>query len=124
MLHNLIRLICATFSYYVMTKIKSISVSKEGEKIYEDLNKIRPNTISFSSMLVLASREYVKNHMVTDTRITDFESEDSRMLPSVYADPHYWTDMITTMEVKDLKLLQGKLKQIQNLIKFQQDKIL
>jgi hypothetical protein len=107
-----------------MTKIKSISVSKEGEKIYEDLNKIRPNTISFSSMLVLASREYVKNHMITDTRITDFESEDSRMLPSVYADPHYWTDTITTMDIKDLKLLQGKLKQIQNLIKFQQGKIL
>ena len=75
-------------------------------------------------MLVLASREYVKNHMITDTRITDFESEDARMLPSVYADPHYWTDMITTMETKDLKLLQGKLKQIQNLIRFQQDKIL
>lgn len=107
-----------------MTKMKTISVSKEAESIYDDLNKIRPNTISFSSMLALASREYVKNHMLTDTRITDFESEDSRMLPSIYSDPKYWTDAITTMNVNDMKKLQGKLKQIQNLIKFQQEKML
>jgi len=107
-----------------MTKMKTISVSKEAESIYDDLNKIRPNTISFSSMLALASREYVKNHMITDTRITDFESEDSRMLPSIYSDPKYWTDAITAMNASDLKKLQGKLKQIQNLIKFQQEKML
>jgi hypothetical protein len=107
-----------------MAKLKTISLSKEAEKIFEDLNKIRPNTISFSAMLALASREYIKNHKITDTRITDFESSDARLIPSVYAEPHFWTDMILDMDTEELKRLQIKLKQIQNLIKFRQEKIL
>lgn len=107
-----------------MSKMKSISVSKDAEVIFNDLNKIRPNTISFSAMLALASKEYVKNHMMSDSKITDFEFEDSQALPSIYADPHHWTDAITSMNTSDLKRLQGKLNQIQNLIKFQQEIIL
>ena len=56
--------------------IKSISISKEAKKVFEELDSIRPKHISFSLMLAIAADEYVKQHNKGLVKLDDFNEDD------------------------------------------------
>ena len=46
----------------ISSATKTISVGKNTIPIFEKLDKIRPNHISFSLMIAIACEEWIKNH--------------------------------------------------------------
>ena len=55
---------------------KTISVGIDAKPIFETLDKIRPNDISFSLMVAIAAEEYIKNH----DKIKNLNSNDFKKL--------------------------------------------
>tara|TARA_R110002020_G_scaffold11474_3_gene43160 strand:+ start:2669 stop:3004 length:336 start_codon:yes stop_codon:yes gene_type:complete len=96
---------------------KTISVGKTARQIFEDLDKIRPNYISFSLQIALACEEYVKNHSKKNGNITDFtSSEVVSSLPIFFAEMSTWKTSIEKMSDEDFVKLQQRYSQIGNLI--------
>ena len=95
-----------------MTKIKCISVRESAEKIFGELNKIRPNDLSFSSMVALACKEFIERNNKNNLKIEDFGSG----LPDILAEIETWKSLIEEMPVSDFKKLQRRHTQLGNII--------
>jgi len=101
---------------------KTISVGIGAKPIFETLDKIRPNDISFSLMVAIAAEEYIKNHNNTNSNIDSFTSKDvSASLPLFYADIQRWRDSVKKLGSNDFKKLQLRLSQISTIIRKEVD---
>ena len=70
---------------------KTISVGIDAKPIFETLDRIRPNDISFSLMVAIAAEEYIKNHNNVNSNMDSFTSKDvNTSLPLFYADIQRW----------------------------------
>jgi predicted CopG family antitoxin len=97
--------------------IKTISISSEARKVYEKLEVIRPNHISFSLMLAIAADEYTKSHKKGVIRLDDFSpTEDSIITPNISSGIDTWIGFITSIGVEEFKEVQQKLTRIQNIV--------
>lgn len=97
--------------------IKSISISKEAKKVFEELEDIRPKHISFSLMLAIAADEYTKQHKKGLVKLDDFVVEgDDIKLPKLFADIEDWVSYISNAHTDDVKGIQQRLLQIQNIM--------
>ena len=56
--------------------IKSISISSNAKKVYEELDIIRPKHISFSLMLAITADEYIKNHKKGLVKLDHFTTDE------------------------------------------------
>ena len=99
-----------------MAKIKTLSVSKTSEPILDRLNELRPNNISFSEMIAIASNEYIKNHDPNNMKIDDFDSE-KKVVPSFYSDITVWRELIMKSDSGRLEEIQDRHIQIENLVR-------
>tara|TARA_R100000781_G_scaffold51791_1_gene34043 strand:+ start:273 stop:596 length:324 start_codon:yes stop_codon:yes gene_type:complete len=106
-----------------MAKIRSISISKTSEPILERLDELRPNNISFSEMIAIASNEYIKNHDPNNMKIDEFES-DKRVVPSFYADIVTWQELIRSSDIGRLREIQERLVQLENLVRQREEVLL
>ena len=97
---------------------KTISVGIGAKPIFETLDKIRPNDISFSLMVAIAAEEYIKNHNNINSSIDSFTSKDvSTSLPLFYADIQKWREKVKKLNSKEFKKLQLRLSQISTIIR-------
>jgi len=97
--------------------VKSISISAQAKKVYEELEKIRPNHISFSLMLAIAADEYIKLHKKGVVKLDDFVTETpSPKTPLLDSDIEHWIEYIYSSDNKKFKDIQERLLQIQNII--------
>jgi len=97
--------------------IKSISISKEAKKVFEELDDIRPKHISFSLMLAIAADEYTKQHKKGLVKLDDFVVEgDDIKLPKLLADIEDWVAYISNANTDSVKDIQQRLLQIQNIM--------
>lgn len=106
-----------------MAKIKSLSVSRESEKIFEDFDKVRPSNVSLSSMIALAVKEYMQNHLTNDMKLEDFTDKTS-LVPSLFSEITIWHDFINKTEGDRLTNLQRRIIQLENLISIRQGVLL
>ena len=101
---------------------KTISVGIDAKPIFETLDRIRPNDISFSLMVAIAAEEYIKNHNTVNSSMDSFTSKDvSTSLPLFYADIQRWREKIKNLNSKDFKKLQLRLSQISTIIRKEVD---
>ena len=97
--------------------IKSISVSSEARKVYEELDMIRPKHISFSLMLAICADEYTKKHKKGLVKLDNFSMEDDNVItPNISSGIDNWIEFITSINVDEFKEVQQKLTQIQNIV--------
>ena len=97
--------------------IKSISISTEARKVYEELETIRPKHISFSLMLAIAADEYTKSHKQGLVKLDNFSpTEDRVVTPNISSGIDTWIGFITSIDVEEFKEVQQKLTQIQNIV--------
>lgn len=98
--------------------IKSISISSHTKKIYEDLNALRPNHISFSLMLAIAADEYIKNHKNDKTLLDDFsECEDMQISPPHFFAPmHEWIDFISAVDNNKISDVKEQMLRLQRML--------
>ena len=106
-----------------MAKIRSLSVSKETEKIFSDFDKVRPNDVSFSAMLGITVREYMRNHLTNDMKLEDF-TEKASLVPSIFSEITTWQDFIKNIDGDKLTNLQRRIIQLDNLITMRQGVLL
>jgi hypothetical protein len=100
---------------------KTISVGIDAKPIFETLDKIRPNDISFSLMVAIAAEEYIKNHN-NNSSMDSFTSKDvDASLPLFYADIQRWREKIKNLNSEDFKKLQLRLSQISTIIRKEVD---
>jgi hypothetical protein len=98
------------------TGIKSISISKEAKKVFEELDLIRPKHISFSLMLAIAADEYVKQHNKGLVKLDDFNEDDRVTVPRFFSDMNQWINYVTGIDAKDKSDIKERLLQLQNLM--------
>ena len=98
------------------TGIKSISISKEAKKVFEELDLIRPKHISFSLMLAIAADEYVKQHNKGLVKLDDFNEDDRVTVPRFFSDMNQWINYVTGINTKDKSDIKERLLQLQNLM--------
>ena len=92
---------------------KTISVSSEAKPILQELDKVRPNNISFSAMLAIAAKEYVENHKSEILNLTNFMDSS----PTFFSDVECWKKYIEKSTTADLKKIQNRHLQIGNIIR-------
>ena len=87
------------------SSIKTISVTENARRIYQELNDIKPKGMSFSSFLAFVAEDYLINYTgnVPDKKETDIMSED-------------WYSTVNTCNEEELKKIQEALIKIRNLI--------
>ena len=95
------------------TKRKTISLAKDTEILFDNLEEIRPKNISFSSMVAITVKDYLRTH-------THMNMPDTKVAPPVYAEGVHWRDYIRELNSEDLVFLQRKLSDIQRLIQGEQ----
>ena len=101
---------------------KTISVGIDAKPIFETLDRIRPNDISFSLMVAIAAEEYIKNHDNVNSSMDSFTSKDvNTSVPLFYADIQKWREKIKNLNSKDFKKLQLRLSQISTIIRKEVD---
>ncbi len=97
--------------------IKSISISSNAKKVYEELDSIRPKHISFSLMLAITADEYLKANKKGLVKLDNFShTEDRVQTPNISSGIDNWIEFITTIDVNEFKEVQQKLTQIQNIV--------
>ena len=97
--------------------IKSISISSNAKKVYEELDSIRPKHISFSLMLAITADEYIKNHRKGLVKLDSFTSDEgSSKIPNFLADIEDWAGYITSVDDEEVKSLQQRILQLQNIM--------
>jgi predicted CopG family antitoxin len=87
------------------SSIKTISVTENARRIYQELNDIKPKEMSFSSFLAFVAEDYLINYTgnVPEKKETDIMSED-------------WYSVVNSCDEEELKKIQEALIKIQNLI--------
>lgn len=99
-------------------KTTTISVGTKTKPIFESLEKMRPNHISFSLLLAMAVDEYVKNHATKNSKITEYDScFVSSKFPLMMATMEKWNICITKLSNDDILKLQERLTQLQNCVR-------
>lgn len=93
--------------------VKTFSLSEETKKSFEELDKIRPNNISFSSFLGIVANEYVKHKNINNT-LDNFVDLDVTT-PYFFSDIEKWKFIIDTSSSAELIRIQKRLSQIQNI---------
>jgi hypothetical protein len=97
--------------------IKTISISSNTKKVYEELDIIRPKHISFSLMLAITADEYIKNHKKGLVTIDEFTcNEVSAKVPNFLSNIEDWAGYITSIDNEGVKVLQQRLMQLQNIM--------
>ncbi len=103
--------------------IISLSITETNRETFKLLNSIRPNHISFSQYLGVASAEYYKNHKTGMYKITDFDT-DSIATPQFYSEIDLWKKYIEKIPRNQIKHLQKRHQQLGNLINKRVEKML
>lgn len=92
---------------------KTISVSSIAKPILQELDRVRPNNISFSAMLAIAAKEYVNNHKKDISNLTNFMDSS----PTFFSDVESWKKYIEKSPTSELKKIQNRHLQIGNIIR-------
>ena len=101
---------------------KTISVGSNAKEIFEKLDTIRPNDISFSLMVAIACEDYIKNHGSKNSSMDSFTTKNvNTSLPLFYADIQRWRDSVKKLGSNDFKKLQLRLSQISTIIRKEVD---
>jgi hypothetical protein len=90
---------------------KTISVSSIAKPILQELDRVRPNNISFSAMLAIAAKEYVNNHKKDISNLTNFMDSS----PTFFSDVESWKKYIEKSPTSELKKIQNRHLQIGNI---------
>ena len=94
----------------------TISVGQHAQKIFEDLDKMRPDHMSMSLFLAVVAEDYVKVHG-KNTRIADFiDNSNKASMPIFFAPIKNWVEKVRDLEPEDFKKLQERHEQLGNLI--------
>mgnify|MGYP003634607827 CR=1 FL=1 len=97
--------------------IKSISISKEAKKVFEDLDEIRPKHISFSLMLAVTADEYIKQHKRGLVKLDDFSSENVSMsTPNFFSPVDDWIGYLSTIDNTERTRIKERIVQLQNMM--------
>lgn len=95
----------------------TISVGANAQKIFEELDKIRPSHMSMSLFIASIANEYVKGHG-NNSNILDFADKDvEASLPLFYAPIKKWEEKVRTMSDADFRKLQDRHDQLGNMIR-------
>ena len=94
----------------------TISVSQNAQRIFEDLEKIRPNHMSMSLFLAEIADDYVRTHG-QNSKIVDFIDNDNKCsLPIFYAPIKNWVETVRELSPEEFTKLQERHWQLGNLI--------
>ena len=108
-----------------MTKIRCISVPDGCERIIELIKKVKPHDMSLSKVLVVAAQEYIDNHKKDNSKIEDFVNNDvSGLVPSFFDDIEVWKKVIEKVPPAELKKIQIRHRQIDNVLRKRIEKLL
>ena len=99
---------------------KTISVSSEAKPILQELDKVRPNNISFSAMLAIAAKEYVENHKSEILNLTNIMDSS----PTFFADINEWKKFVEKSPISELKKIQNRHMQVGNIIRKRTNELL
>ena len=91
------------------TQLKCISVGKFAKGVYAELDKVRPNGISFSMFLAITAKHYIDTH----TEPIDIYGE----VPNYYSNIESWKSEIKKMSAEAFIKLQQRHTQLGNIIK-------
>lgn len=93
-----------------------LSVNEDNRGYFKLLNSIRPNDVSFSQFVGVASSEYYEHHKEGEMKITDFTNKDVLVIPNYHAELEIWKRYITKMPTSNIKAFQRRHQQLGNLI--------
>jgi len=99
--------------------VKTLYISNKSRVIFEELDKVRPENISFSSFLAYVSGEYLKDNI----GIEEIKKLNSN-IPHLNDNIFEWNNFITSCEMDELKNIQHVIVKLQNLIDDRVNKIL
>ena len=100
----------------------TFSVGQHAQKIFEDLDKIRPNHLSMSLFLAVIAEDYVKVHG-KNTQIVDFlDNSNKNSLPIFYAPIKNWVTKVRGLSPEEFVKLQERHEQLGNLIQKEGEK--
>ena len=94
----------------------TFSVGQHAQKIFEDLDKIRPNHLSMSLFLAVVAEDYVRSHGI-NTKIADFLDNNKNSMPMFYSPIKNWTAKVRELSPEDFMKLQDRHVQLGNLIR-------
>jgi hypothetical protein len=100
----------------------TISVGQHARRIFEDLDKMRPNHLSMSLFLAVVSEDYVRNHGLNTKMIDFIDNSNKNSLPIFYAPIKNWKDRVREMSPEDFMKLQERHEQLGNLIRKEGEK--
>ena len=101
-----------------MVKIRCISTPDDCDRIFKLLDKIRPNNISFSRLLAITAEEYISNHKKDNSKISDYVNEDiSSSIPLFFSDIESWKKVIEKLPLAEIKKIQVRHRQIDNILR-------
>jgi len=97
--------------------VKSISISQEAKKVFEDLDTIRPKHISFSLMLAITADEYIKQHKRGLVKLDEFSTENvSAATPNFFSPVENWIGYLSTVDSSEKIRIKERLIQLQNMM--------
>ena len=100
----------------------TISVGQHAQKIFEELEKIRPNHMSMSLFLAVIAEDYVKVHS-KNTHIVDFlDNSNKNSLPIFHAPIKNWAIKVRELSPEEFIKLQQRHVQLANLIQKESEK--
>ena len=100
----------------------TISIGQHAQRIFEDLDKIRPNHLSMSLFLAVIAEDYVKVHG-KNTQIIDFlDNSNKNSLPIFYAPIKNWVTKVRELSPDGFMKLQERHEQLGNLIQKEGEK--
>ena len=79
----------------------TISVGQHARRIFEDLDKMRPNHLSMSLFLAVVAEDYVRNHGL-NTKMLDFiDNTNKSSMPMFYAPIKNWTTKVMELSQQE-----------------------
>ena len=100
----------------------TISVGQHAQKIFEELEKIRPNHMSMSLFLAVIAEDYVKVHS-KNTHIVDFlDNSNKNSLPIFHGPIKNWAMKVRELSPEEFIKLQQRHVQLANLIQKESEK--
>lgn len=101
----------------------TLSIGQYASPIFESLNKMKPEHMSFSMFLAVVADDYVKRNSRMSAKITDFDSVDvTADLPLFYASIQKWEKHVSGLKPDGFKKLQKRFTQLGNIINKETEK--